>query len=157
MIKLMIIKVIIMKGSEKLAVYVGTFVFVLIGWILSIYIEEFFTNVIGDLGILTGIQAAELGFALTWFVVCLLTYWGSTRWLESGERAGILSIMFFVLWAIASLAMIIGFFGRELLLGNTITIDLDTILDGFFYWLLLALSPTISALLGVSNKASRSN
>ena len=146
-----------MKGNEKLAVYVGTFVFVLLGWILSGYLEEFLADIIGDLGILDAAQAVQLVFALTWFIVCLLTYWGSTRWLESGEKAGILSLFFFILWAVASLAIVIGYLVKELLTGGTITVALESLLDFFFYWLLLALSPTIAALLGVSNKASRSN
>jgi len=146
-----------MKGNEKLAVYVGTFVFVLLGWILSGYLEEFLADIIGDLGILEAAQAAQLVFALTWFIVCLLTYWGSTRWLESGEKAGILSLLFFILWAVSSLAIVIGYLVKELLIGGTITVALESLLDFFFYWLLLALSPAIAALLGVSNKASRSN
>jgi len=146
-----------MKGNEKLAVYVGTFVFVLLGWILSGYLEEFLADIIGDLGILDAAQAAQLVFALTWFIVCLLTYWGSTRWLESGEKAGILSILFFILWTVASLAIVIGYLVKELLIGGTITVALESLLDFFFYWLLLALSPAIAALLGVSNKASRSS
>jgi len=153
----MIIKVNMMKGNEKLAVYVGTFVFVLLGWILSGYLEEFLADIIGDLGILDAAQAAQLVFALTWFIVCLLTYWGSTRWLESGEKAGILSILFFILWTVASLAIVIGYLVKELLIGGTITVALESLLDFFFYWLLLALSPAIAALLGVSNKASRSS
>ncbi len=153
----MIIKVNMMKGNEKLAVYVGTFVFVLLGWILSGYLEEFLADIIGDLGILEAAQAAQLVFALTWFIVCLLTYWGSTRWLESGEKAGILSLLFFILWAVSSLAIVIGYLVKELLIGGTITVALESLLDFFFYWLLLALSPAIAALLGVSNKASRSN
>ena len=152
----MIIKVNMMKGNEKLAVYVGTFVFVLLGYILSFFISDILSDIINDLGILTTIQATDLVFALTWFIVCFLTYWGSTRWLEEGERSGILSLMFFILWIISSFAIVIGYIVKVLLEGNAAIITLDGLLDQFFVWLLWALSPAIAALLGVSNKASRS-
>jgi hypothetical protein len=144
-----------MKGNEKLAVYVGTFVFVLIGFILSFLISDILVDVFNNLGILTAVQTGALVFALTWFIVCFLTYWGSTRWLEEGERAGILSLMFFILWIISTFAIVIGFITKILLEGNAATITLDSLLDQFFVWLLWALSPAIAALLGVSNKATK--
>ncbi|MFX0088215.1 MAG: hypothetical protein ACFFAU_21350 [Candidatus Hodarchaeota archaeon] len=142
-----------MKGNEKLAVYVGTFVFVLIGFISSFFISDILSDILDNLGILTVTQASSLVFALTWFIVCFVTYWGSTRWLEEGEKAGILSLMFFILWIISSLAIVVGYIAKTLLEGNAATITLDGLLDQFFIWLLWALSPAIAALLGVSNKA----
>jgi hypothetical protein len=144
-----------LKGNEKLAVYVGTFVFVLIGFILSFFISDILSDIFDNLGILTVTQANALVFALTWFIVCFLTYWGSTRWLEEGEKAGILSLMFFILWIISTLAIVIGYIVKTLLEGNAALISLDGLLDQFFVWLLWALSPAIAALLGVSNKATK--
>ncbi len=144
-----------MKGNEKLAVCVGTFVFVLIGFISSFIISDILSDILDNLGILTVIQANSLVFALTWFVVCFVTYWGSTRWLEEGEKVGILSLMFFILWIISSLAIVVGYITKTLLEGNAATITLDGLLDQFFVWLLWALSPAIAALLGVSNKATK--
>lgn len=146
-----------LKSNEKLAVYVGTFVFVLIGFILSFYISDFISDIINTLGILTVSQAGDLVFALTWFFVCFLTYWGSTRWLQEGEKAGILSLMFFILWIISSFAIVIGYIIKILLDGLAATITLEGLLDQFFVWLLWALSPAIAALLGVSNKATKHN
>ncbi|MHA1969968.1 MAG: hypothetical protein ACW964_19510 [Candidatus Hodarchaeales archaeon] len=144
-----------MKGNEKLAVFVGTFVFVLIGFILSFVVSDVLADMFNNLGILTPIQTGALVFALTWFLVCFLTYWGSTRWLEEGEKTGIISLMFFILWIIATFAIVIGFIVKTLLEGSAATITLDSLLNGFFVWLLWALSPAISALLGISNKSTR--
>ncbi|UCE13256.1 MAG: hypothetical protein JSV04_13855 [Candidatus Heimdallarchaeota archaeon] len=151
-----------MKGNEKVAVYLGTFVFVIIGCLVSLIVSDILYDVLYELEleiltqeIIPGqTRSYWLVFALGWFIVCFLTYFGSTRWLESGEKLGILSLFFFILWFITTLAIVIANIVKILLEGGAATIDLDFFLDQLFIALFWALAPTIAALLGVSNKAS---
>ena len=144
-----------MKGSEKMAVYVSTFVFVILGYLLSLILSEILSDVFNQLGIdlLTPARTVLLVFAIAWFVVTFLSGWGSTRWIEDGERVGILGLMFFILWIIASFAIVIAWLIKPLLEGGTVVIDLDLWLDQFFVALPLALAPTIAVLLSITNKS----
>ncbi|MFX1505244.1 MAG: hypothetical protein ACFFDC_03925 [Promethearchaeota archaeon] len=144
-----------MKGSEKMAVYVSTFVFVIIGYLLSLIVSDILSDVFTQLGIdlLTPARTALLVFAIAWFVVTFLSGWGSTRWIEEGEKTGIMGLMFFILWIITSFAIVIAFIVKTLLEGDSALIDLDLMLDQFFFALPLALAPTIAVLLSVSNKS----
>lgn len=151
-----------MKGNEKIAVYLGTFIFVIVGCLVSLIVSDILYDVFDDLGIeiltkITGTGNSRsywLVFAIGWFIVCFLTYFGSTRWLEEGEKLGLLSLFFFILWLITTLAIVIANIVKILIEGNAAIIDLDLLLDQFFIGLFWALAPTIAALLGVSNKAS---
>lgn len=144
-----------MKGSEKMAVYVSTFVFVILGYLLSLILSDILSDVFNQLGIdlLTPARTVLLVFAIAWFVVTFLSGWGSTRWIEEGERVGLLSLMFFILWIIASFAIVIAWLIKPLLEGGTVLIDLDQWLDQFFFALPLALAPTIAVLLSITNKS----
>ncbi len=86
-----------MKGSEKLSVYVGSFVFVIVGYLVMLLVSDNLKNIFTDLNIdfLSPTRIVTLALALGWFVLGFLVYWGSTRWLESGEKVGILSLSFF--------------------------------------------------------------
>lgn len=150
-----------MKGSEKMAVYVGTFVFVIVGYIVALIISDILVENLLKLEIdfLTEDRINRLVFAIGWFIIVFLTYWGSTRWLEEGEKVGILSLFFVILWLVCSLAVIIGYIVWSLMQGNSEVITLDpaipgNLVDKYFEGLFWALSPTVAALLGVSNKAS---
>lgn len=144
-----------MKGSEKMAVYVSTFVFVIIGYLLSLIISDILSDVFTQLGIdlLTPARTALLVFAIAWFIVTFLSGWGSTRWIEEGEKVGLLSLMFFILWIIASFAIVIAWLIKPLVEGGSVIIDLDLWLDQFFFALPLALAPTIAVLLSITNKS----
>ncbi len=150
-----------MKGNEKVAVYLGTFVFVIVGCLVSLIVSDILYDVFDNLGleiltheIIPGqTRSYWLVFAIGWFIVCFLTYFGSTRWLEEGEKLGIMSLFFFILWFISTLAIVIANIVKILLEGGAATIDLDLLLNQFFVGLFWALAPTIAALLGVSNKA----
>lgn len=145
-----------MKGNEKVAVYLGTFIFVIVGYIVSLIVSEILADVLSDLDIdfLTPERIVSIVLAIGWFLICWLTYFGSTRWLEEGEKAGILSLFFFILWLVASIATIIAYTLKVLLDGDSALITLDLLLDQFFIAMPFAVGPTIAALLGVSNKAS---
>ena len=144
-----------MKGSEKMAVYVSTFVFVIIGYLLSLILSDILSEVFTQIGIdlLTPERTALLVFAIAWFVITFLSGWGSTRWIEEGEKFGLLSLMFFILWIIASFAIVIAWLIKPLLEGGSAVIDLDLWLDQFFFALPLALAPTIAVLLSITNKS----
>lgn len=130
-----------------MAVYLGTFIFVIVGYIVSYFLVDLLSDM--DINLLPSIIAA-----IGWFLICWLTNFGSTRWLESGEKVGILSIFFFILWLIATVATVIAFIVITLLEGNAAIIDIDLLVDQFFFWMPYAIGPAIAALLGVSNKAS---
>ena len=144
-----------MKGSEKMAVYVSTFVFVILGYLLSLILSDILSDVFTELGIdlLTPARTALLVFAIAWFVITFLSGWGSTRWIEQGDKIGLLSLMFFILWIIASFAIVIAWLIKPLVEGGSVIIDLDLWLDQFFFALPLALAPTIAILLSITNKS----
>ncbi len=146
-----------MKGSDKMAVYVATFIFVIIGYLLYLVVRDILTPVFTNLNIdiLTPARIGLLVFAIAWFVVTFLTGWGSTKWLEEGQKTGIMSLFFFILWIIASFALVIAKIVELLLGGSSAVINLDIMLDGFFVSLPLALAPALAAILSVSNKTTR--
>ncbi|MHA2226951.1 MAG: hypothetical protein ACXAC8_17180 [Candidatus Hodarchaeales archaeon] len=145
-----------MKGSQKMGVYVGTFIFVIVGYIVSLIVSDILADVLSTMSIpfLTPGRTVSIILAIGWFLICFLTYFGSTRWLEGGEKTGILSLFFFILWFVASLATVIAFIANVLIKGGAATINLDLLLDQFFLAMPFAVGPTVAALLGVSNKAS---
>ncbi|MHA2074374.1 MAG: hypothetical protein ACXACU_11590 [Candidatus Hodarchaeales archaeon] len=162
-----------MKGSEKMAIYVGTFIFVIVGYIVSLIASGFMTDIFS--GVLSGIvifpkdwgigvisldsltstpRLTWMVSAIGWLLVCIFVNYGSTRWLEEGEKIGILSFFFVILWLISSLAMIVGYIVWSLIQGYSEVITLDpaipgNLVDQYFEGLFWALSPSIAALLGV--------
>ncbi|MFX0052606.1 MAG: hypothetical protein ACFFAJ_04395 [Candidatus Hodarchaeota archaeon] len=145
-----------MKGSEKMAVYVGTFVFVIIGYILMQFVYDVLWDVFTELGIdfLTPIRVGSLVYGLGWFVLGFLVYWGATRWLESGEKIGMLSLFFIVIWLISTFGILIGHLLYLMIEGTNIVLQIDSLLDTYFSVLNLALIPSLAATLGVSNKST---
>lgn len=139
-----------------MVIYGGTFIFVVIGYI----VYQFLNRELGTLLITATIPApftlaSVLGimYALTWWILCLVVYFGSTRWLEEGEKVGLISIFFFVLWIIAGIGILVGGILDAIIQGGSPSLNLDVLIFSFFLGLTTALGPTISALLGVSNKA----
>ncbi|MHA1946234.1 MAG: hypothetical protein ACXAC6_03740 [Candidatus Hodarchaeales archaeon] len=143
-----------MKGSGKLSVYVGTFIFVIVGYLLMQIVSDFLSDIFADLNIdfLTPLRIGLIVIAIGWFLVCFLTYWGSTRWLDEGERSGLLSLFFVIVWLFASLGILIAIKLFFMIQGGTLVLDLDDLINTFFVAMPLALAPTIAAILGVSNK-----
>jgi hypothetical protein len=144
-----------MKGSGKLSVYVATFIFVIVGYLVMQIVSDFLSDIFADLNIdfLTPLRIGLIVLAIGWFLVSFLTYWGSTFWLEEGDKTGLLSLFFFIVWLFASLGILIAMMLHTMIQGQTLTLDLDNILNTFFIAMPLALAPTIGAILGVSNKA----
>ena len=144
-----------MKSSGKLGVYIGTFVFVIIGYLVMQFVSDILADIFTDLAIdfLTPLRIVLMVQALGWFLVCWLTYFGSTFWLEEGGKAGLISLFFFIVWFFASLGILIAIYLWLMIQGSTLTLDLDNIINTFFIAMPLALAPSISAVLGVSNKS----
>lgn len=144
-----------MKGSEKMAVYIGTLLFIIIGYLVMLLSRDALVDVFNDLGIdfLDQNRVSDLVIAIGWFILSFLVYWGSTRWLESGERVGVLSLFFIVLWLIAGFGLLLAGIIYNLLNDIQVVLDLDPLLNSYFGELATALIPTLAAALGVSNKS----
>ncbi len=137
-----------MKGSEKLSVYIGTFIFVIIGFFIMKLLSDYLTAEFTDL-------AGSIISAIGWFVLGFVTYWGSTRWLESGEKMGMISLFFILIWLISAFGILIAGIIAVTVQTGTITLNLDNLIDVFFFWLPYALIPALATTLGVSNKSLR--
>jgi hypothetical protein len=143
-----------MKGSEKMSVYIGTLVFIIIGYLVMLISQDALLDIFNEIGIdfLTPLRVSTLVSAIGWFILSFLVYWGSTRWIETGERMGILSLFFIVLWLIAGFGLLLSGIIYNLLNDIPVLLDLDPLLDSYFVNLAIALIPTLAAALGVSNK-----
>jgi hypothetical protein len=154
-----------MKESEKMAVYIGTFIIVMVGYIVSLIVADFITDLVSGIVIFPkdwgiGVSAAIdyltpprltwLVYAVGWFLVCILIHYGSTKWLEEGKMAEIKTLFFLILWFITTLAIVSGFVIKTLLVAQ---ISWERLLDELFIAPFWALAPTIAALLGISNKS----
>ncbi|MFW9777808.1 MAG: hypothetical protein ACFFE8_03060 [Candidatus Heimdallarchaeota archaeon] len=145
-----------MKGSERAIVYFGTFIFVIVGYIVYQILNRELTNLLATATIpppFTLNSVLSLVYAITWWILCVVVYFGSTRWLEEGEKVGLISLFFLILWIIAGVGMLIGGIVDLIIRGSTVSFDLDILVFSFIYGLGQALAPAIAAVLGVSNKA----
>ncbi|MFW9855171.1 MAG: hypothetical protein ACFFFG_08915 [Candidatus Thorarchaeota archaeon] len=145
-----------MKGSERAIVYFGTFVFVIIGYVIYQILNRELTTLLATATIpppFTLFSVLSLVYAITWWILCLVVYFGSTRWLEEGEKVGLVSLFFLILWIIAGIGILIGSIVDLIIRGDTVSFDLDVLIFAFIHGLGEALAPAIAALLGVSNKS----
>ena len=155
-----------MKESGKIAVYIGTFIIVMIGYIISIFVADFMIDLVSgiviyprkwNLGIFAAIEylthdrLSWLVYAIGWFVVCISVHNRSAKWFEIEEKAGLLSLFFLILWFISTSAIITGFI-LKILLGSTIS--LEGLIDIIFVALFWALAPSMAVLLGANNKSN---
>jgi hypothetical protein len=162
-----------MKKSEILAVYAGTFIFVIVGYIVLLFVPDFIIDVVSGIVIfpkqwgigvfavidyLTPPRLTWLVFALGWFFVCILVNYGSTRWVDVGEKFDIPSLFFVLLWFVSSFAVIVGYIVWSLFQGYFEVVTLDptvpgNLVDQYFEGLFWALAPSLAALFGVRNKS----
>ena len=144
-----------MAENSKFPFYIGSFVFVIVGYLVSLFVEGILGDVLPTTTILevfTPIRIALFFNALVWFVVLFLVFWGSTMFIDYGEKNGLLSLTFFITWICVAFGMVIAVIIHSLLATSSVTLNLDLLIDAFFGVLLLSLGPTIAALLGLSNK-----
>lgn len=145
-----------MKGSERATIYLGTFIFVVVGYIVYQFLNRELTKILVTAVIPAPFTLASvlfLVYALTWWILCIVVYFGSTRWLEEGEKVGLVSLFFFILWIIAAVGILVGTILDLILGGFSVSLDPDILINSFIVGLTTALGPTIAALLGVSNKS----
>ncbi|MHA1944518.1 MAG: hypothetical protein ACXAC6_00765 [Candidatus Hodarchaeales archaeon] len=154
-----------MKESEKLTVYVGTFITVMVGYFVLLIVSGFITDLVsgivffpesGSIGefavieYLTPPRLSWLVYGVGWFVVCLLVNYGSTRSLEEGEKLDILSSFFLILWFVTTLAIVAGFLLKSLAVS---ALSWEGLFDLLFVALFWALAPTIAVIHGVNDKS----
>ena len=88
-----------MADYKKINVYLGSFIFVIVGYLISEILEDFLLNNLPSqpiLEIFTPMRIWYICSAIVWFVVCFICYWGSTRFIDSGEDVGMLSLFFLI-------------------------------------------------------------
>jgi hypothetical protein len=153
-----------LKELGKMTVYIGTFIIAMVGYITTLIIADFITDMVSGIVIypkrwglgkfalidyLTPPRITWLVYAVGWFLVCILVHYRSKKWIEGDEKVSILSPFFVTLWFFASLAIVFGFIIKTFLVA---TIYWESLLDVPFAALFWALAPTTAALLGVNNE-----
>jgi hypothetical protein len=154
-----------MKESGELVVCIGTFIIVMVGHIITLFVTDFIIDLVSGIVIfpkrwgigkfavidyLTPQRLTWLGYAVGWFLVCIFVYYGSIRWFEAGEKVDLSLLFLLILWFITTLAIVIGFIIKTLLVA---TISWEILLDELFVALFWALAPIITVLLGISNNS----
>ncbi|PWI47205.1 hypothetical protein CEE45_12960 [Candidatus Heimdallarchaeota archaeon B3_Heim] len=145
-----------MAENNKMAYYVGTFIFVIIGYFVSLFVEDLLAEVAPSesiLEIFTPFRVMWIFTALVWFIFLFVVYWGSTMFTDFGERTGLASITFVITLIIATLAMVIAYIIFNLVNDSSVTIDLDYLLDSYFIVLRSSVAPAVAATFGYSNKS----
>ena len=145
-----------MAENNKIAYYVGTFIFVIIGYFVSLFVEDILAEVAPSdsiLEIFTPFRVMWIFTALVWFIFLFVVYWGSTMFTDFGERTGLASITFVITLIIATLAMVIAYIIFNLVNDSSVTIDLDYLLDSYFIVLRSSVAPAAAATFGYSNKS----
>ena len=145
-----------MAENNKMAYYVGTFIFVIIGYFVSLFVEDILAEVAPSdsiLEIFTPFRVMWIFTALVWFIFLFVVYWGSTMFTDFGERTGLASITFVITLIIATLAMVIAYIIFNLVNDSSVTIDLDYLLDSYFIVLRSSVAPAAAATFGYSNKS----
>ncbi|MHA1978385.1 MAG: hypothetical protein ACW98F_13390 [Candidatus Hodarchaeales archaeon] len=145
-----------MAENNKMAYYVGTFVFVIVGYFVSLFVEDILLdNAPSDaiLEIFTPVRVLWIFSAIVWIVFLFVVYWGSTLFGDSGERTGFLSITFLITLIIATFAMVIAYIIFNLINDSSVTINLDYLLNSYFYVLRNSVAPALAATFAYSNNS----
>ncbi|MHA1994379.1 MAG: hypothetical protein ACW97Z_07555 [Candidatus Hodarchaeales archaeon] len=145
-----------MAENNKMAYYVGTFVFVIVGYFIALFVQDLlYSNFPSEpiLEIFTLARVSAIFSATVWFIFLFVVYWGSTLFIDSGERTGLISITFFITLLIATFGMVMAFIIFDLINTASTTINLDYILDSYFGVLKESLAPAVAATFGYSNKS----
>ena len=81
-----------MTENNKMAYYVGTFVFVIVGYFVSLFVDDALDDVLPTetiLEIFTVERVNHIFSAIIWFVFLFVVYWGATMFIDHGERTGL--------------------------------------------------------------------
>ncbi|MHA2365045.1 MAG: hypothetical protein ACXAC7_13895 [Candidatus Hodarchaeales archaeon] len=148
------------SSNNKFLGLIAVMFFAAVGFILS----KFLTDVMVDLqSSATGLVLDIVDFLSTpgmwagivWLVICIVVYFGVGFAFPDGESIGPFSPLLFLLWIFTNVGLIIGYILWFLIDGQTITIDLDFLVDAIFLNLVFSLAPTFAASLGIVNKLDR--
>ena len=144
-----------MAENNKMAYYVGAFVFTIIGYFVSLFVQDILADILPTepiLEIFTPTRISYMFYALVWFVFLFVVYWGSTLFIDSGEKTSFVSLTFLITLIIATFAMVIAFIIFYLINDSSVTISLDYILNSYFYVLRESIGPALAATFAYSNK-----
>ena len=145
-----------MADNSKINFYVGTFVFVIVGFFVKLIVEDFLSHNIPTTPIFEIFTPSRVGWifsVIVLFVFLFVIYWGSTLFIDYGEKTGILSLTFLITLIVATLAMLLAYIIHTLLTSSSVTLNIDLLLDSFFYVLYQSVAPAIAAVFGYSNKS----
>jgi hypothetical protein len=143
-----------MAENNKMAYYVGAFVFTIVGYFVSLFVQDLLAEILPSdaiLEIFTPTRISLIFSAIVWFVFLFVVYWGSTLFIDSGEKTGFLSLTFLITLIIATFAMVIAFIIFDLINSASVTIDIDYLLNSYFFVLRFSIGPAIAATYGYSN------
>lgn len=144
-----------MADNNKLIVAIAALIFAAIGVIVASLLTDVLldqaasqTGVIKDfLDILT---EPTLLNGIIWLIVCILLFYGVKQVVDEREDVGPISIFFLLIWLGVVIGLLIGNIAWSLIQGNTLTLDLDTIIAAMS--LFTALGPSFAAALGIATK-----
>ncbi|MFX1537410.1 MAG: hypothetical protein ACFFDI_24650 [Promethearchaeota archaeon] len=139
------------KGSNnsRVIVLLGTFFVTAIGYLIAFFVESVLMDILSVNPSDTRIHNLLLG--LTFFSIAVIVYFGIQYFVDYEEEFGI-NIFFFVLWIVCTLGLVIGWLVWSLLTQDVIQINLDNMIDNFFFSLTLALIPALAATLAISTR-----
>ncbi len=145
-----------MAENNKMAYYVGTFVFVIVGYFVQLFVDDLLEDVLPTeaiLEIFTVVRVDDIFSAIVWFVFLFVVYWGATLFIDSGERTGLASLTFVITLLIATLAAVIATIIFDLINDSSVTLNFDYLLDQYFSILRDSVAPAVAATFGYSNKS----
>lgn len=147
------------EKNSKIVAMIAVMLFTAIGAVVAYYLGKIIldfqaTGVLADVkNLLTNNQAGLL-IALLWLVICIITYIGVGK-VYGGESVGILSLLFFLLWLSAVIGLFIGNLLVSLLDNQTVTFNLDLIVNSITNNLVISLIPALAAALSISNSSAK--
>ena len=144
-----------MAENNKMAYYVGAFIFTIVGYFVQLFVGGLFDEILPTdpiLEIFTPLRISGIFIAIVWFVFLFVVYWGSTMFIDSGEKTGFASITFLITLIIATFATVIAYIIYDLINSASVTINLDYLLNSYFFTLLYSVAPALAATFGYNNK-----
>lgn len=147
------------EKNNKLIAMIAVMIFTAIGVVIAYYLGKIIldfnaTGVLANIKDLLTNNNAGLLLGLLWLVVCIITYIGVDK-VYAGESVGIISLLFFLLWLAAVIGLFFGNVLVSLLSNQTVTFNLDLIVNSITTNLVISLSPALAAALSISNNPSK--
>lgn len=142
----------ILTSNSRLVIIIGSFFVTAIGYLIALITHDMLSNWDALEDLLSATRLSGLLFGLLFFVLALVLYILSSNFVQYEENIG-LGLFFIILWIICSFGLVVGgLLWTMISSSSSIVISLDDILDSFFVLLALALIPTLSVSLSLSNK-----